>query len=132
VTTVIDVCGVMQVLLHKDKSSQFISALEAADAVVAPDLYVSELSNTLWKFHRAKILTESECIDYIESGLKLIDKFADSKQLWRDAFHLGIKHNHSIYDMLYLALARMNEGVLITDDGDLAKIGKIESVSIVF
>jgi len=132
VTAVVDVCAVMQVLLHKEKASQFISALESADVVVAPDLYVSELANTLWKFHRAKILTESECTDYIESGLNLIDAFVDSKQLWHDAFRFGIKHNHSIYDMLYLALTHMNEVILITDDGDLAKISKIESVNIVF
>jgi predicted nucleic acid-binding protein len=46
------------------------------------------------------------------------------KDLWKEALGEGIKNSHSIYDMFYAILARRNEGVLITNDKELADICK--------
>ncbi|MDR1788549.1 MAG: hypothetical protein LBR16_08910 [Treponema sp.] len=47
-TVVIDVCGAMEILMHKAKAYSFSEALKNAALVLAPDLYVPELTNTLW------------------------------------------------------------------------------------
>jgi hypothetical protein len=48
-TGVIDVCGAMEILSQKEKADKFSKALQEPALVIAPDLYVSELTNTLWK-----------------------------------------------------------------------------------
>ena len=90
--------------------------------VVAPDIYVSELANTLWKYCKAKILAKDECMQYMQDGINYVDKFIDSMEIWHEAFSEGAKNNHPIYDMLYMITARRNGGILITNDSVLAAI----------
>ncbi|GHU50879.1 hypothetical protein FACS1894200_10630 [Spirochaetia bacterium] len=129
---VIDVSGAVQILLKTEKALQFKEAVDNAATVIAPDLFVPELTNTLWKYQRAKIFSEDECLLYIERGIKLIDNFVDSKDYWKEAFAEGVRNKHPVYDMFYAVVARRNEGVLITNDGDLAKICQQLSIGYIF
>ncbi|GHV92054.1 hypothetical protein AGMMS50268_25570 [Spirochaetia bacterium] len=129
---VLDVCGAMEVLMKNPKGEKFNTLLQTASLRLAPDLYVSELSNTLWKYYRAKLLTFDECNQYIERGINLIDIFINSKEIWKEAFAEGIKNNHPVYDMYYAVIARRNSGILVTNDGDLAKICKKNSIGYIF
>jgi hypothetical protein len=56
-----------------------------ASWVLAPDLYVSELSNVLWKYYKAKVISHEDCIQYVEDGINMIDDFIDGKELWKEA-----------------------------------------------
>jgi predicted nucleic acid-binding protein len=119
---VLDVSGAVEIILKRGKFYTFKNVLENADIVIAPDLFVSELTNTLWKYHKSKIFDENECIKYIEDGIDLADTFIETKYFWREAFTEGIRNNHSVYDMYYAVIARRNNGVLITNDDGLSKI----------
>ena len=127
---VIDACGMVEILLQKEKNRKFYQTLQEAELVISPDLYVSELTNALWKYHAAKIRTKDECIELIQDGINFIDKFIDSKEIWEEAFAEGINNRHSIYDMLYLVAARRNNGILITNDSALATVCKKNHVQI--
>ena len=129
---VLDVSGAIQVLLQKDKASLFDAKIKGASWVIAPDLYVSELSNVLWKYHKAKVLTREDCIQLVEDGLNLIDDFIDAKELWKEALGEGIKNSHSMYDMYYAVSARRNDATLITNDGPLADICKELNITVCF
>jgi predicted nucleic acid-binding protein len=128
----IDVCGAMEILLQKKKAGKFSSVLREAEIVTAPDLYIAELSNAFWKYHVAKILTKDECMQYIQDGINFVDDFIDSKEVWSEAFSEGINNGHSIYDMLYMVVARRNSGLLITNDSVLAAICKKNHVQICY
>jgi predicted nucleic acid-binding protein len=128
----IDVCGAMEILLQKEKAEKFSKILQEATLIIAPDLYISELTNTLWKYNRANILTKDECIQYINDGINYVDKFIDSKELWQEAFSEGINNNHSIYDMFYMVVTRRNDGILITNDSVLATICKNNNIQICY
>ena len=127
---VIDVSGTAEILLHKEKAQEFYKVLKDAKFVLAPDIYVSELTNTLWKYHMKNIFTVDECIKYIQDGISFIDTFIDCKAIWLESFSEGIKNNHSIYDMFYLIAARRNNAVLVTCDSDLTKICKKNGVRV--
>ena len=125
---ILDVSGAMQILLNKEKKSRFTDVFEEASPVLAPDLYVSELTNTLWKYCIKGIYTPDECLQFIKDGLGFIDEFIDAKDLWQEAFGEGVKNKHPVYDMYYAVAARRNDATLITNDGDLAKICKKLSI----
>jgi predicted nucleic acid-binding protein len=127
---VIDVSGVMEIILNKEKAVKFDKILQNAALVITPDLYVSELTNAFWKYQTAKIQTKDECKEFIQDGIDYIDRFIDSNEIWEEAFSEGINNNHSIYDMLYMVTARRNSGLLITNDSVLAKICKKNHVQI--
>ncbi|MDR2898591.1 MAG: type II toxin-antitoxin system VapC family toxin [Spirochaetaceae bacterium] len=127
---VVDVSGTMEILLQREKAVQFSALLQAATLVLAPELYISELTNTLWKYHRSHILTKDECIQYIHDGINYVDRFVDSKDLWQEAFSEGVHNNHSIYDMFYMVVARRNDGILMTNDSALASICKKNTIQV--
>jgi predicted nucleic acid-binding protein len=127
---VLDVSGAIQILLQKDKASLFDAKIKEASWVIAPDLYVSELSNVLWKYHKAEVISREDCIQLVEDGLNLIDDFIDVKELWKESLGEGIKNNHSIYDMYYVVAARRNDALLITNDGPLADICKELNIAV--
>jgi len=129
-TGVLDVCGALEILLQKKKADKFSNILQESTLIVAPDIYVSELTNTLWKYHTAKILSKDECIQFIQDGISYVDNFIDSREIWREAFSEGINNKHSVYDMLYMVAARRNSGILITNDSALATICKKNHVQI--
>jgi predicted nucleic acid-binding protein len=128
----IDVCGAMEILLRKEKADKFGKILQEAELIIAPDLYISELANTLWKYHRANFLTKDECVQYIRDGINYVDEFISSKELWQEAFSEGINNDHSIYDMFYMVVARRNGGILITNDSVLAAICKNNNIQICY
>ncbi|MDR1868518.1 MAG: type II toxin-antitoxin system VapC family toxin [Treponema sp.] len=131
-TAAIDVCGAMEILLRKEKARKFSKVLQDAALVTAPDLYIAELTNTLWKYHVAKKLSKDECLQYIQDGISFVDEFIDSREIWREAFSEGINNSHSIYDLLYMVTARRNTGVLITNDSTLASICKKNHVQVCY
>ena len=129
---VIDACGAVEILLQKEKARKFYRTLQEATFRVTPDLYVSELTNTFWKHHSAKIQTKDECIQLIQDGIDFIDRFIDSKEIWEEAFSEGINNKHSVYNMLYMVTARRNNAILITNDSALAAACKKNHVQICF
>jgi predicted nucleic acid-binding protein len=130
-TVVLDVSAAIEILLKKDKNELFDSGYRQADWVVAPDLYVSELSNAFWKYFKASVLTHEECIQLVEDGIELIDDFIEAKELWKESLAEGIKSGHSVYDLYYLVLARRNDGLMITNDKKLAELCKAAKVEVI-
>jgi predicted nucleic acid-binding protein len=129
---VLDVSAAIEIILQKEKKVIFNQTFKDASWVIAPDLYVSEISNVLWKYYKAKVISHEDCIQYVEDGINLIDDFIDGRQLWKEALSEGIKNNHSVYDMYYAVLARRNDAVLITNDGPFAKISKELKIEICY
>ena len=129
-TAVIDVSSAIDILLQKGKSEKYGNRLQESALVLAPDLYIPELVNTLWKYHNAKILNQEECAKFIEKGISLVDKFINSAEIWQEAFSEGVHNRHSTYDMFYLVTARRNNGILVTSDSALAAICKKNRIEI--
>jgi predicted nucleic acid-binding protein len=119
---VIDVCGAMEILLQKEKSGKFGKILKESTLVLTPDLYISELTNTLWKYYNAKMLPKDECFQFIQDGINFVDSFIHSKDIWQESFSESVNNNHSVYDMLYMVSTRRNSAILISNDSVLAAI----------
>jgi predicted nucleic acid-binding protein len=129
---ILDVSAAIEIVLKKEKKDKFEQTFKDASWVLSPDLFVSEISNVLWKYYKAKVISHEDCIQYVEDGINMIDDFIDGRELWKEALGEGIKNNHSIYDMYYAVLARRNDAILITNDGPLAKICKELKIEICY
>ena len=119
---ILDVSALVEIILKKEKKAIFDTAFQTSDWVIAPDLYVAEIVNILWKYQKAGILNHEECVQLVEDGINLIDDFIDAKELWKEALSESIRNNHSVYDMLYAVLTRRNDGTLLTNDKSLSEI----------
>jgi len=130
VRLVLDASAAIEVVLNRGKASQLIPLLEAADGVFAPDLLVSEVVNTFWKYHQFESLDLDTCERGIELALHLIDTLVPSKELYREAFLLARTARRPAYDMFYLTLAKREDAGLLTMDGALKKEAERQAVRV--
>ena len=110
-------------LVRNQPGMQWIrQAIEAADEVIVPDLYISEASNTAWKFYHIEDASLEEIQLLANRSLALPDQIIPSTELWEEALLLAHSLDHPVYDCLYLALAQQESAHLLTLDKRLRKL----------
>jgi predicted nucleic acid-binding protein len=119
---VLDTSAAIEIILNKKESENFKKIILEADAVIAPELYISEITNVAWKYNKISNFGHEECYSLSEDGINLIDQFIDTKFLWKEALREAMNNNQSVYDCLYLICARRNDGILLTKDQKLKKL----------
>ncbi len=119
---VLDVSAAIDVLLNKGDFEIYKNKIEKADVVLAPEIYLSEITNAAWKYNRIAGFSSGNSVSLAEDGINLIDQFISVKDLWKESLLEAINNNHPVYDCLYLICARRNNGVLLTKDKKLKNI----------
>lgn len=130
-TAVLDVSAAIQILFKKEKFHLYQLNIGNSTWILAPDIYVSELTNTLWKYFQSGLLSHENCVQYIEDGLELVDDLIPSQDIWKESLSEGIRNQHSIYDMFYLVTARRNDARLLTNDSKLAEIALKQKIEVI-
>ena len=118
---VLDASAALEVVLNRGRAEQFAEQLQQASEVLAPDLFVAEVVNTIWKYHRFENLSLSDCDRALELSLGLADTLVSCKELYREAFLLARTVRRPAYDMFYFALARREDALILTADAALRK-----------
>lgn len=118
---VLDASVAIEVALRRSKGRQFAALLEEAGEVLAPELLVSEVVDTVWKYHQFENLDLATCDRALDLALDLVDLFVPCKQLYRQGFFLARIARRPPYDMFYLALARREDAAFLTTDAALRK-----------
>ena len=88
--------------------------------MLAPDLIVAEMGNILWKKCRRKEITAGDARKIIGAVVNSFPiQIIYSNQLMPVAFEIAHDYDRTVYDSLYLALARIKESPLVTADEHL-------------
>jgi predicted nucleic acid-binding protein len=87
---------------------------------LVPDLFWAETANLLWKAVQhgrcSKEFANSALAELVDRRLRTVS----SVPLLNLAFHIATDHQRTVYDSLYVALAVLANGQLITADERLA------------
>ena len=128
---VLDASAAIEVVLTRSKAREFERMLEEADQVLAPDLIIPEVVNTIWKYHQFENLNLNTCDQAIEFAIGLLDVLVPCKELYREAFLLARSARQPAYDMFYLALARREDAGFLTTDRALKREAERQGVRVV-
>ena len=129
--TVLDASAAVAVAMNLPESMKFQSSIDTSDVVIAPDLFVAEVSNAIWKYVKAGIIDSDQGGLVVERAIGLVDSFEPGVNLYREAYSLSVTQMHPVYDALYLVLARRHNAFLATLDrrmGDLAVKLQIKTI----
>ena len=119
---VMDASAGIEIALKRTGAADLVKYIMAADKVIAPDVYVSEIANTMWKLNRNN---KDGLEAYYADGdfcINLISQYVPATELWKDALIEAKKNNHPVYDMLYFVLARRYGARFLTCDKKLQKL----------
>jgi predicted nucleic acid-binding protein len=129
---VIDASAAVGLVFAMPGTENFAASLEQAALVVAPDIFVAEVANAVWKYRKADLVSRERCELVLEQALCLPDRIEPAMDLYVEAFALACRHLHPVYDALYIVLARRNNAVILTLDRRLATLaGSLEIEAIV-
>lgn len=128
-TIVVDANVVIKAYIPEDLSDRAESLLAKTEkkevSLAAPDLIYPETGNILWKKCRLKELTASEVEEISNEILRLPLNVVPSKSILQLAIDFAVAYNITVYDALYLSVAKIYETKLITADKRLVdKLGK--------
>ena len=126
---VLDASFLVKLVLEEEGSGKarglVRSWARSGEALATIDLALSEALNAIWK-HALKIgdLSQGEAADSARDLLKIWAKLRvySSREVAEEAFRLALEENITVYDALYIQLARSTRAGLATFDGKLSRI----------
>jgi predicted nucleic acid-binding protein len=105
-----------------EESNSDLARSLARAKLEAPDLFLIECANILWKKVRAGDLTARAARASLQVVLDAPVTIMPSRELLADAIELSIRLQHPVYDCVYIALAVRRQAPLVTADEKLAMV----------
>ncbi len=118
---VFDASVVVRWLLKLPGSDDAEAMVASADAILAPDIVISETASALWKAVVLADLALNEATRALGSIDRLFDQIMPSQKLKMRAFSIATELRHPVYDCFYLALAENRSGHVLTADKRFAR-----------
>jgi predicted nucleic acid-binding protein len=91
-------------------------ALADVDAVVVPDLFFAEYGNVVWQWARRFEVGAADLLGALDHGEALVERVVPTETLWRGAVGLALRHDHAVYDAVFVAAAERLETKVLTFD----------------
>ncbi len=103
----------------------FIRGVERGQNIaIAPELMLAEAGNTANKKRRQGLLSHEEARDLLRLMRRMPIHYVPHGDLVEPALDLAEAHAVTVYDALYLVLARQKNARLFTADDRLARVAK--------
>ncbi len=96
-------------------------ALLEAEAVIAPEFVLGEVTNGLWRACRMRRLSAADARLLLPTVPSLFQRLVGMEELAELALDLALRRNHPAYDCFYVALAMQEGAPLATADRRLAE-----------
>ncbi len=128
---VLDASAAINIIFQRTAFKPLLDYLKGADWVIAPDIFVSEVTNVFWKYHQFEDLPLKLCEKSLNKTIGLIDDFINAGDLYQEAFSFSCQVNHPVYDSMYLICARRYNGIFLSVDKKLNKLAQKHSLKIV-
>lgn len=121
---VIDANVGLKWFIEEHRSPAARKILEKEASFIAPDIFIPEICNVVWKKVRNQEITAEQGHAIVSNVPMVLDHIVPSSEVAKRAFALAVQFNHPVYDCLYLALAERESITLITDDAKLVTVAK--------
>lgn len=115
-TLVVDASVAIKWLVLEDMSDVAKELAGSGDHLVAPRLIVTEVANALVRKTIHGMLSRQEAKYHLDALPQFLPDLMDVDQLIEPAFENACILRHPIYDLIYLEVARMIDGQLVTAD----------------
>lgn len=125
-------CSVAAKWFVPEEGSEIAARLRGpSHQLLVPDLLFAEVGNVMWKRVRKGELSADDASEIASVLLRLPLRSYGSAYLLREAVSLAVEAGLTVYDSLYLSLARRIGASLVTADRKLLKLRTTELGSLI-
>ena len=119
---VVDSSVVLKWFVDEPQRELAVALLDSDALLAAPDLVLCEVANALWRKARKGEVTPLQVAEAIHETGSILALRRVTPDMTETAFEIARDIGHSIYDCLFLALARQEENaVVVTSDSVFLK-----------
>ena len=111
---VLDASAAVGIVLQSKTGIQLTETVREADLVLAPSLFVSEITNTFWKYTEFHDWPLEKAEQAVEKCVQLPDHYSNDGELYREVLMMSCTMSHPAYDLYYVVLARRNNATMLT------------------
>jgi len=119
---VLDCSAAVDIVRKTAEGDALQSLFVPEEYVIAPELLYVEIASAFGKYAKANVMNDREALESIRDAIELVDEFIPNRENFIEAFHESVRMDHSVYDIMYLTLARRNKATLMTLDKKLIKL----------
>lgn len=116
---VLDASAGVEMAFGTERSKRMRELMCLGEKVIAPELYLSEVSSSFGKYVRAMMLSPDEALELVCKAASFVDEFVSALDLYVEAMSEHMRLGHPPYDILYFVLTRRNAATLYTLDRKL-------------
>ena len=116
---VLDSSAATQIAMGSQEGRAMQALILDDEEVSAPDFLQIECENSFWKYVHVGELSIAEAHDYYCDAVNLVTRYIRQNDLLDEVFTTASKLNHSVYDVVYLVLARRMAATLMSLDRKL-------------
>ena len=128
---VIDASAAVQVAIGSVDGCALQQFILEEEDVFAPDFLQIECANVFWKYVHAGKLTAKHARMYYRDAASLVTRYVRQNDLMDEVLAAATRLDHSVYDLIYLVLARRMDATLISLDRRLIDLCESEGVDCV-
>lgn len=125
---VLDASAAVHIVRGLPAAIPLLDVLAETTLVMAPDLYLCEVANALWKYVAHESLSRDQAGQFLADARNLVDLRVAGDDLAEEALVAAVTYGHPVYDMLYAVLARRHGAPVVTRDRRL--VAALEKMSI--
>ncbi len=93
-----------------------------AEIVIAPNLFIAEVANGLWKYVVLRGLAVQTAVEFLRASTELVNIYYSIADLAEEALREAAAYRHPVYDLYYAVLARREGAAILTFDRRLTQI----------
>jgi predicted nucleic acid-binding protein len=126
---VIDASVLVKFILKEEGWNKIADFLKAG--TISVDLVIKETVNAIWKRVMRKEISLEEAKSMFEAMKEILNKaviIENEMDYIDEAFEISIRQNITVYDSLYIALAKKKKLELLTADEMQAQVASLEEV----
>ena len=126
---VIDASALTKFVLKEEGWEEVIPYLKAG--TVSVDLVVKEVANAVWKRFRQEAVSLEEAKTILQALKEIVEKavkIEEEHNYIDEAIKIAFSRNITIYDSLYIAMAKMKGLDLLTIDETQANVAAAENI----
>jgi predicted nucleic acid-binding protein len=113
---VVDANVAIKWIIRQPLRERALAVLTRRDTLVAPGLFVAEITTAIWQYVRAGQIGTEQARHGLSAALGQIVLAEDDSELAERALEIGLELGHAPYDCFYLVLAIRKDAPFVTAD----------------
>ena len=125
---VLDCSAAMEMALGTEEGLCLRDLFLPEERCIAPSFLQVELANVIWKHVLKGYVDEGNMSPLFACAVSLVDEYYPDEDLLEESLREGRRMDHSVYDLLYLILARRTGATLFTCDKKLQTLCRSQGI----